>query len=134
VKPQGEFIIVPLSVKNIGDEPQSHYGANQKLVDTNRRQYGSNGEAAMWMNKSPGPLSSWGFKTLSATALMFGNRRPLFNVGVSNVPGPQAPLYMNGARAERIFGVAPIFDGTALVFGVVSRMTRCSRRCHPCRP
>jgi diacylglycerol O-acyltransferase / wax synthase len=44
----------------------------------------------------------------------------MFNVGVSNVPGPQAPLYMNGARAERFFGVAPIFDGTALVFGVFS--------------
>ena len=68
----------------------------------------------------PGALSSWGFKTLASTALLFGNRRPLFNVGVSNVPGPQAPLYMNGALAERIFGVAPIFDGTALVFGVFS--------------
>jgi hypothetical protein len=68
----------------------------------------------------PGALTSWGFKTLAATALLFGNRRPMFNVGVSNVPGPQAPLYMNGARAERIFGVAPIFDGTALVFGVFS--------------
>lgn len=68
----------------------------------------------------PGALSSWGFKALASTALLFGNRRPLFNVGVSNVPGPQTPLYMNGARAERIFGVAPIFDGTALVFGVFS--------------
>jgi diacylglycerol O-acyltransferase len=27
---------------------------------------------------------------------------------------------MNGARAERFFAVAPIFDGTALVFGVFS--------------
>jgi WS/DGAT/MGAT family acyltransferase len=68
----------------------------------------------------PGALSSWGFKTLAATSLLFGNRRPLFNVGVSNVPGPQVPLYMNGAQAVRFFGVAPIFDGTALVFGVFS--------------
>jgi diacylglycerol O-acyltransferase len=68
----------------------------------------------------PGALSSWGFKALASTSMLFGNRRPLFNVGVSNVPGPQEPLYMNGARAERIFGVAPIFDGTALVFGVFS--------------
>jgi WS/DGAT/MGAT family acyltransferase len=68
----------------------------------------------------PGALSSWGFKTLASTELLFGNRLPLFNVGVSNVPGPQLPLYMNGARAERFFGVAPIFSGTALVFGVFS--------------
>src|SRR3954470_23402431 len=68
----------------------------------------------------PGALSSWAFKALASTSMLFGNRRPLFNVGVSNVPGPQEPLYMNGARAVRIFGVAPIFDGTALVFGVFS--------------
>jgi diacylglycerol O-acyltransferase len=68
----------------------------------------------------PGALSAWGFKALAATQLLFGARRPTFNVGVSNVPGPQEPLYMNGARAERIFGVAPIFHGTGLVFGVFS--------------
>jgi hypothetical protein len=27
---------------------------------------------------------------------------------------------MNGARAERFFGVAPIFHGSALIFGVFS--------------
>ena len=68
----------------------------------------------------PGALTSWGFKALASSQLLFGARRPTFNVGVSNVPGPQAPLYMNGARVERFFGVAPIFHGTALVFGVFS--------------
>jgi WS/DGAT/MGAT family acyltransferase len=68
----------------------------------------------------PGALNSWGFKALAASQLIFGNRRPMANVGVSNVPGPQVPLYMNGARAERFFGVAPIFHGSALVFGVFS--------------
>jgi diacylglycerol O-acyltransferase / wax synthase len=68
----------------------------------------------------PGALSSLGFKTLAGAQLIFGNRLPVFNVGVSNVPGPQVPLYLNGARAERFFGVAPIFHGTALVFGVFS--------------
>ena len=65
----------------------------------------------------PGALTSWGFKALASSQLLFGARRPTFNVGVSNVLGPQAPLYMNGARVERFFGVAPIFHGTALVFG-----------------
>jgi hypothetical protein len=51
---------------------------------------------------------------------MFGSRRPMANVGVSNVPGPQVPLYMNGARAQRFFGVAPVFHGSALMFGVFS--------------
>jgi hypothetical protein len=68
----------------------------------------------------PGALSSWGFKALAASQLMFGNRRPMANVGVSNVPGPQVPLYMNGARAQRFFGVAPVFHGSALMAGVFS--------------
>jgi hypothetical protein len=73
-----------------------------------------------WPPRFPGALNSWGFKALAASQLIFGNRRPMANVGVSNVPGPQVPLYMNGARAERFFGVAPIFHGSALVFGVFS--------------
>jgi diacylglycerol O-acyltransferase / wax synthase len=68
----------------------------------------------------PGALNSWAFKAVAASQLIFGNRRPMANVGISNVPGPQVPLYMNGARAERFFGVAPIFHGMALVFGVFS--------------
>ena len=68
----------------------------------------------------PGALSSLGFKSLTSAGLVFGDRRPVWNVGVSNVPGPQVPLYLDGARAERFFGVAPIFHGTGLVFGVFS--------------
>ena len=68
----------------------------------------------------PGALNAWGFKALAVSQLAFGARRPTFNVAVSNVPGPQVPLYMNGARAVRFFGVAPIFSGTALLFGVFS--------------
>lgn len=54
VKPQGEFIIVTMSVRNIGDRPQSYFGGNQKLIDTSGRQYGTNSEASMWMNSSIG--------------------------------------------------------------------------------
>lgn len=47
---QGEFIIVTLSVQNIGDVPQSYFGDNQKLIDTAGRQYGADSEASLWMN------------------------------------------------------------------------------------
>jgi hypothetical protein len=47
---QGEFIILTLSVQNIGDEPQSYFGANQKLVDSSGREYSANSTADMWMN------------------------------------------------------------------------------------
>jgi hypothetical protein len=54
VKPQGEFIIVTMSVANIGDEPQSYFGQNQKLIDSSGRQFGANSEANMWMNNNVG--------------------------------------------------------------------------------
>ncbi|WP_396904810.1 DUF4352 domain-containing protein [Mycolicibacterium phlei] len=49
-KPQGEFIILTLSVRNIGDRPQSYFGSNQTLIDTAGREYGADTEAGMWMN------------------------------------------------------------------------------------
>lgn len=54
---QGEFIIVTLSVQNIGDEPQAYFGSNQKLIDTSGREYGSDSEASMWMNQEGGIMS-----------------------------------------------------------------------------
>lgn len=51
-KAQGEFVILTMSVRNIGDEPQSYFGENQKLIDTSGREYGANSAAGMWMNSN----------------------------------------------------------------------------------
>ena len=45
---------------------------------------------------------------------------PSFNCVVTNVPGPQTPLYMSGARLDRLFGMGPISDGVGLIFPVFS--------------
>jgi hypothetical protein len=50
VSAQGEFIVVTLSVSNIGNVPQSYFGQNQKLIDASGREYGANSEADMYMN------------------------------------------------------------------------------------
>lgn len=54
---QGEFVIVTLSVQNIGDVPQSYFGTNQKLIDVSGREYGSDSEASLWMNQEGGIMS-----------------------------------------------------------------------------
>ncbi|WP_245545933.1 DUF4352 domain-containing protein [Nocardia higoensis] len=36
---QGEYILVHVSVTNIGDRPQTYFGSNQKLFDAQGRQY-----------------------------------------------------------------------------------------------
>jgi diacylglycerol O-acyltransferase len=46
--------------------------------------------------------------------------RPLFNVTISNVPGPPFPLYSAGARLVANYPVGPIIDGTGLNLTVMS--------------
>ncbi|MXW50580.1 MAG: wax ester/triacylglycerol synthase family O-acyltransferase, partial [Gammaproteobacteria bacterium] len=45
---------------------------------------------------------------------------PAFNCVVTNVPGPQKPLYMSGAKLLRTYGLGPLFDGMGLIFPVFS--------------
>lgn len=45
---------------------------------------------------------------------------PVFNVAISNVPGPRAPLYFGGAELRHFSVVAPVMDGMGLAFGVAS--------------
>nr|WHV03864.1 putative wax ester synthase/acyl-CoA:diacylglycerol acyltransferase [uncultured bacterium] len=56
-----------------------------------------------------------------ASTLGLANRgAPAYNTVVSNVPGPQVPLYMNGAEVVAMHGLAPIHDGVGLFHGVYS--------------
>ncbi len=48
------------------------------------------------------------------------HHRPLFNVVITNVPGPQIPLYMDGKLMLANMGMAPIFDGMGLIIPVLS--------------
>lgn len=45
---------------------------------------------------------------------------PVFNVTITNVPGPQFPLYINGHKLISISGTAPLFDGMGLIITVFS--------------
>lgn len=57
VPAQGEFVIVTLSVSNIGAEPQSFFGQNQKLIDFAGREYAPNSSADMWTNGGTGEIN-----------------------------------------------------------------------------
>ncbi len=51
---------------------------------------------------------------------MGGRTRPVFNVTISNVPGPVRPLYFHGARLEAMFPVSLLSHGQALNITCVS--------------
>jgi WS/DGAT/MGAT family acyltransferase len=60
----------------------------------------------------PGPLRT--------AAARFAASPRLYNLTVSNVPGPPVPLYAAGAQVTSIFPVIPVSDGHALSIGVLS--------------
>jgi WS/DGAT/MGAT family acyltransferase len=45
---------------------------------------------------------------------------PLFNVVITNVPGPQVPIYLAGHKLIVSMGTAPIFDGMGLIIPICS--------------
>ena len=46
--------------------------------------------------------------------------RPMANVVITNVPGPQVPLYMNGAQLVTQYGLGPVTDAIGLFMPVLS--------------
>lgn len=46
--------------------------------------------------------------------------KPVFNVTITNVPGPPFPLYVNGHKMLSIMGSAPIIDGMGLIITILS--------------
>ena len=46
--------------------------------------------------------------------------KPFFNVIITNVPGPQIPLYLAGHKLVVNMGTAPIFDGMGLIMPICS--------------
>lgn len=55
------------------------------------------------------------------TELQLAQRyQPVFNVPITNVPGPQVPLYLQGAKLTHQYNTAPLFDSMGLVVVAVS--------------
>jgi WS/DGAT/MGAT family acyltransferase len=57
---------------------------------------------------------------LQLLAGLGGRMRPMFNVTISNVPGPKTPLYFHGARMEQMYPVSLLSHGQALNITSVS--------------
>jgi len=68
---------------------------------------------------TPPGLISLAARTYSAMGLD-GRMAPLFNVIISNVPGPSFPLYIGGAKLEAMLPMGPLLYGGGLNITVLS--------------
>ncbi len=59
-------------------------------------------------------------KMLRSAATLLGDWAPLANCAITNIPGPQVPLYLQGARLTYMSAIMPISDGMGLVFSISS--------------
>lgn len=64
---------------------------------------------------------------IGQVAMNLGGRyTPVFNIVISNVPGPKNFLYLDGARMEAFYPISLIFDGQALNITFLSYAGRCA--------
>ncbi len=65
-------------------------------------------------------LSGFAPPTIVAQAARLQARQRFFNVVVTNVPGPQFPLYLLGHQLDAIFPLVPLAKNTALGIAIMS--------------
>jgi diacylglycerol O-acyltransferase / wax synthase len=65
-------------------------------------------------------LAGFASPTLVAQAARLQTRQRLFNLVVTNVPGPQQPLYLLGRRMHATYPLVPLAANTALGIAVLS--------------
>jgi WS/DGAT/MGAT family acyltransferase len=80
----------------------------------------------------PGMLAGLAARAYSRLGL--ANRiRPFLNTVITNVPGPQVPLYFTGAKMVALYGMGPVADGMGLIHAVFSYSGRISISVTACR-
>jgi diacylglycerol O-acyltransferase / wax synthase len=65
-------------------------------------------------------LADFAPPTIVGQAARLQSRQRFFNMVVTNVPGPQFPLYLMGRKLERVIPMVPLAKRQAVCFGIMS--------------
>lgn len=65
-------------------------------------------------------IAEWTVPNVLVQAVKLGMRSRPYNLTVTNVPGPQIPLYFLGCEMKTTYPVVPLFENVALVVGLFS--------------
>ncbi|MDG2306924.1 MAG: wax ester/triacylglycerol synthase family O-acyltransferase [Candidatus Binatia bacterium] len=80
----------------------------------------------------PGALAGLAARLYTRMGLA-NNITPFLNTVITNVPGPQIPLYFTGARLVALHGMGPVMDGMGLIHPVFSCSGKISIGVTACR-
>jgi WS/DGAT/MGAT family acyltransferase len=58
--------------------------------------------------------------TIAAQAARLQSRQRFFNLVITNVPGPQFPLYLLGRELQDVFPMVPLAENQSVCFGIMS--------------
>ncbi len=105
---------------NVEDPLERLHNTHEALMEMKERHRALPAELLRDANQfiPPALFSRAARLTFSMSASTRG--RPAWNLVVSNVPGPQFPLYMAGARLEAQYPISVVTDGMGLNFTVMS--------------
>jgi WS/DGAT/MGAT family acyltransferase len=65
-------------------------------------------------------LADFAPPTIAGQAARLQSRQRFFNLVITNVPGPQFPLYLMGRKLEAVFPMVPLAKRQAVCFGIMS--------------
>ena len=65
-------------------------------------------------------LADFAPPTIAGQAARLQSRQRFFNLVVTNIPGPQFPLYLLGRQLEAIYPMVPLAKRQAVCFGIMS--------------
>jgi WS/DGAT/MGAT family acyltransferase len=65
-------------------------------------------------------LADFAPPTIAGQAARLQSRQRFFNLVVTNIPGPQFPLYLMGRRLQAIYPMVPLARRQAVCFGIMS--------------
>jgi len=105
-------LVAPLPV-NIADPVERLHAVHRTTAGLKESRQALGGEVMT-------AISEWTVPNVLVQAVRLASRARPYNLIITNVPGPQIPLYLLGALMRTAYPVVPLFANLALVVGLFS--------------
>ncbi len=103
------------------DDPAECLRATVRDGDAAKREHSILGDTTLQrLAELADPLATPFGTQLYSRAGLADRHRPAINAIVSNVMGPPFPIYLGGARAERLYPMGPVIEGAGVNLTVMS--------------